>query len=210
MSCVENQQLSLPEYGQDKGDFCGHQESTHSASFSEHQRCCCGEGECTSLRTSPGPTPPHPWPRKLTNVSTSSVSWEEPQLQPPSCARSAKGTIESILTCCITVWYGAYTTSCCKTLHGIVRAAEKIGGTPLPFLQNIYSTHLTRKALCIAGDATCLSHSFSSLLLLWRLIRLISLQARSPPGCQEAEVFAFSAPFWIHKLWTSILQQGDS
>ncbi len=37
-----------------------------------------------------------------------------------------RGTIESILTSCITVWYGACNASCRKSLQRIVRAAEKI------------------------------------------------------------------------------------
>ncbi len=88
-----------------------------------------------------------------------------------------RGTIESILTSCITVWYGACNTSCRKTLQRIVRAAEKIVGVSLPSLQDIYSTRLTRKALCIAGDPTHPTHSFFSLLPSER--RLRSLQART-------------------------------
>ncbi len=88
-----------------------------------------------------------------------------------------RGTIESILTSCITVWYGACNASCRKTLQRIVRAAEKIVGVSLPSLQDIYSTHLTRKALCIAGDPTHPTHSFFSLLPSGR--RLRSLQART-------------------------------
>ncbi len=61
-----------------------------------------------------------------------------------------RGTIESILTSCITVWYGACNASCRKTLQRIVRAAENIVGVTLPSLQDIYSTHPT--------------HSFFSLL----------------------------------------------
>ncbi len=88
-----------------------------------------------------------------------------------------RGTIESILTSCITVWYGACNASCRKTLQRIVRAAEKIIGVSLPSLQDIYSTCLTRKALCIAGDPTHPTHSFFSLLPSGR--RLRSLQART-------------------------------
>ncbi len=86
-----------------------------------------------------------------------------------------RGTIESILTSCITVWYGACNASCRKSLQRIVRAAEKIVGVSLPSLQNIYSTRLTRKALSIAGDPTHPAHSFFSLLPSGR--RLRSLQA---------------------------------
>ncbi len=88
-----------------------------------------------------------------------------------------RGTIESILTSCITVWYGACNASCRKSLQWIVRAAEKIVGVSLPSLQDIYSTRLTRKALSIAGDPTHPSHSFFSLLPSGR--RLRSLQART-------------------------------
>ncbi len=48
-----------------------------------------------------------------------------------------RGTIESILTSCITVWYGACKASCRKSLQRIVRAAEKIVGVSLPSLQDI-------------------------------------------------------------------------
>ncbi len=48
-----------------------------------------------------------------------------------------RGTIESILTSCITVWYGACNASCRKSLQRIVRAAEKIVGVSLPSLQDI-------------------------------------------------------------------------
>ncbi len=88
-----------------------------------------------------------------------------------------RGTIESILTSCITVWYGTCNASCRKTLQRIVRAAEKIVGVSLPSLQDIYSTRLTRKALSIAGDPTHPTHSFFSLLPSGR--RLRSLQART-------------------------------
>ncbi len=111
-----------------------------------------------------------------------------------------RGTIESILTSCITVWYGACNASCRKSLQRIVRAAEKIVGVSLPSLQDIYNTRLTRKALSIAGDPTHPTHNFFSLLPSGR--RLRSLQARTsrlkgqlhPPGCQEAELPPVLAP----------------
>ena len=40
------------------------------------------------------------------------------------------GTTKNILTSCITVWNGGCTASCRKTLQRIVRAAEKIIGSP--------------------------------------------------------------------------------
>ncbi|XP_060763541.1 uncharacterized protein fbrsl1 isoform X7 [Neoarius graeffei] len=88
-----------------------------------------------------------------------------------------RGTIESILTSCITVWYGGCTASCQKTLQRIVRAAEKIIGVPLPSLQDIYNTRLARRALSIAGDSTHPNHHFFSLLPSGRRMR--SLRART-------------------------------
>ncbi|KAL0146554.1 hypothetical protein M9458_058185 [Cirrhinus mrigala] len=88
-----------------------------------------------------------------------------------------RGTIGSILTSCITVWFGACNASCQKTLQRIVRAAERIIGVPLPSLQDIYSTRLTKKALCIAADPSHPMQSFFSLLPSGR--RLRSSQART-------------------------------
>ncbi len=87
-----------------------------------------------------------------------------------------RGTIESILTSCITVWYGACNASCRKSLQRIVRAAEKIVGVSLPSLQDIYNTRLTRKALSIAGDPP---PDTQLLQLLPSGRRLRSLQART-------------------------------
>uniref|UniRef100_A0A9J8CAM1 Reverse transcriptase domain-containing protein n=1 Tax=Cyprinus carpio carpio TaxID=630221 RepID=A0A9J8CAM1_CYPCA len=88
-----------------------------------------------------------------------------------------RGTIESILTSCISVRYDACNASCRKTLQRTVRAVEKIVGVSLPSLQDIYRTRLTHKALSIAGDPTHPSHSFFSLMPSER--RLRSLQART-------------------------------
>ncbi|XP_060782564.1 uncharacterized protein LOC132889766 [Neoarius graeffei] len=86
-------------------------------------------------------------------------------------------TTDSILTSCITVWYGGCTASCQKTLQHIVRAAEIIIGVRLPSLQDIYNTRLARRALSIAGDSTHPNHHFFSLLPSGR--RLRSLRART-------------------------------
>ncbi len=88
-----------------------------------------------------------------------------------------RGTIESILTSCITVWYGDCNASCRKALQRIERAAEKISAASLPSLQDIYSTRITRKALCTAGDPTHPTHIFFSLLPSGRKLR--RLQART-------------------------------
>ncbi|KAK0147724.1 hypothetical protein N1851_012576 [Merluccius polli] len=88
-----------------------------------------------------------------------------------------RGTTESILTSCITVWYGGCTASCRKTLQRTVKEAEKIIGAPLLSLQDIYRTRMARKALSIAGDPTHPNHCFLSLLPSGTRIR--SLQVRT-------------------------------
>ncbi|KAI3369255.1 hypothetical protein L3Q82_007507 [Scortum barcoo] len=92
----------------------------------------------------------------------------------------ARGTIESVLTSSITVWYGACSASCRKTLQFIVRAAEKMVGASLPSLQDTYISRLTRKALCITRDPTHPSHSFFSLLPSGRRLHCGALHGPGP------------------------------
>ncbi len=132
---------------------------------------------CTSQRTSPGLTTLRHWPRKHSSVSTSSANWEEPEPWPPSCAPSTEAPSRASCLAASLCGMALATHPAASTLQRIVRAAEKIVGVSLPSLQDIYSTRLTRKALCIAGDPTHPSHSFFSLLPSGR--RLRSLQART-------------------------------
>ncbi len=48
------------------------------------------------------------------------------------------GAIESVLTQCISVWYGNAFKQDCKALQRVVRLAERISGSALPSLQDIY------------------------------------------------------------------------
>ncbi len=48
------------------------------------------------------------------------------------------GAIESVLTQCISVWYGNSTNQDCKALQRVVRLAERISGSALPSLQVTY------------------------------------------------------------------------
>ena len=78
-----------------------------------------------------------------------------------SCYR---GAIESILSSCITLWFGSCTASNRKTLQRIVNTAERIIGASLPSLLDIYNTRLNRKALSIVGDPTHPSYFLFTLL----------------------------------------------
>ncbi|KAK3523195.1 hypothetical protein QTP86_021749, partial [Hemibagrus guttatus] len=73
-----------------------------------------------------------------------------------------RGTIESILSSCITAWFGNCTVSNRKTLQRIVRTAEKIIGVSLPCIMDMYTTRCIRKANSIVDNLTHPSHTLHS------------------------------------------------
>ncbi len=72
-------------------------------------------------------------------------------------------TVESILTSCITAWFGNSTAGNHKALQRVVQTARHIVGGELPSLQDIYTRRCIRKARRIINDS---SHPFLSLLSL--------------------------------------------
>ncbi|KAI3367589.1 hypothetical protein L3Q82_026435 [Scortum barcoo] len=64
--------------------------------------------------------------------------------------------IESILTSCITVWYGNSTAVDHKHLQRVVRTADKIIRVPLPSVQDIYHRRVHRRAC--STDVQYLNH----------------------------------------------------
>ncbi|KAM9560447.1 uncharacterized protein ACWYII_018752 [Salvelinus alpinus] len=73
-------------------------------------------------------------------------------------------TIESILTGCITAWYGNCSASDRKALQRVVRTAQYITGAKLPAIQDLYTRRCQRKALKIVKDSSNPSHRLFSLL----------------------------------------------
>ena len=67
-------------------------------------------------------------------------------------------TIESILTGCITAWYGNCSASNHKALQRVVRTAQYITGVKLPVIQDLYTRGCQRKALNIVKDSSHPSH----------------------------------------------------
>ncbi len=63
------------------------------------------------------------------------------------------GTIESVLTQCISVWYGTSSSQDCKALQRVVRLAERISGSALPSLQDIYLKRSRSRAVKIIKDS---------------------------------------------------------
>uniref|UniRef100_A0A4W5P5V2 Alkylated DNA repair protein AlkB homologue 8 N-terminal domain-containing protein n=1 Tax=Hucho hucho TaxID=62062 RepID=A0A4W5P5V2_9TELE len=73
-------------------------------------------------------------------------------------------TTESILTGCITAWYGNCFTSDRKALQRVVGTAQYITGSKLPAIQDLYSRRCQRKAHKIARDYSHPSYRLFSLL----------------------------------------------
>ena len=69
-------------------------------------------------------------------------------------------TIESILTGCITAWYGNCSASARKALQRVVRTAQYITGAKLPAIQDLYN----RKTHKIVRDSSHPTHRQFSLL----------------------------------------------
>ncbi len=63
------------------------------------------------------------------------------------------GAIESVLTQCISVWYGNATNQDCKALQRVVRLAERISGSALPSLQDIYLKRCKSRTAKIIKDS---------------------------------------------------------
>ncbi len=63
------------------------------------------------------------------------------------------GAIESVLTQCISVWYSNATNQDCKALQRVVRLAERISGSALPSLQDIYRKRCRSRAAKIIKDS---------------------------------------------------------
>ncbi|KAI5619000.1 gastrula zinc finger protein XlCGF28.1-like [Silurus asotus] len=85
-------------------------------------------------------------------------------LPPPILSMFYRGTIESILSSCITAWFGNCTISDRKSLQRLVRTAEKIIRISLPSIMDIYITRCIRKAHSIVDDHTHPSHTLFTLL----------------------------------------------
>ncbi len=98
-------------------------------------------------------------------------------LPPPILTTFYRGTIESVLTSCITVWYGNCSAADCKTLQRTVNTAAKIIGAPLPSILDIFLARCSSKTNSIVKDPTHPSHSLFQLLPSGRRYR--SIRARS-------------------------------
>ncbi len=63
------------------------------------------------------------------------------------------GAIESVLTQCISVWHGNASNQDCKALQRVVCLAERISGSALPSLQDVYLKRCKSRAAKITKDS---------------------------------------------------------
>ncbi len=82
--------------------------------------------------------------------------------------------IESVLCTSITVWFSSATESDLRRLQRVVRTAERIIGTTLPTLQELYSSRVSKMAGKITLDPSHPAHSLFELLLSGRRYRALS------------------------------------
>ncbi len=153
-------QLSLSEREQNQRADCRLQEETAAALHSSYdQRDPCGEGEqlqvprCKHLR---GPdmdcTHPNTGEESQAKAAPSATA-EEIQGLTSYPETFYSGAIESVLTQCISVWYNNATNQDCKALQRVVRLAERISGSTLPSLQDIYLKRCKSRAAKIIKDS---------------------------------------------------------
>ncbi len=82
--------------------------------------------------------------------------------------------VESVLSSCITVWYGSTTARDRRRLQRVVKTAEKIIRTPLPSLQAIYHRRVHRRTASILKDPTHPPHGLFTLLPSGRRYRSVN------------------------------------
>ncbi len=70
--------------------------------------------------------------------------------------------IESVL--CTSIWFSSATKSDHRRLRRVVRTAERIIGTPLPILQELYSSRVSKRAGKITLDPSHPAHFLFALL----------------------------------------------
>ncbi len=154
-------QLSLSEREQNQRADRGLQEETAAALHPSYDQWDpCGEGEqlqvprCKHLR-GPDMDCTHPNTGKESQAkAVPSATAEEIQGLTSYPEKFYSGAIESVLTQCISVWYNNATNQDCKALQRVVRLAERISGSALPSLQDIYLKRCRSRAAKIIKDST--------------------------------------------------------
>ncbi len=122
-------------------------------------------------RTPPPPALPHsPSWTALWLQWSHSDSWAPQEL----LIQFYSAIIESVLCTSITVWFSSATKSDLRRLRRLVRTAERIIGTPLPTLQELYLSRVSKRAGKITLDPSHPAHSLFKMLPSGRRYRVLS------------------------------------
>ncbi len=117
------------------------------------QRKKLGRKMCTSNRDD----------RKLYCTDRKTRQLRQFRVSPAILKTFYSGAIESVLTQCISVWYGNVSDQDCKALQRVVCLAEHISGSALPSLQDIYLKRCKSRAVKIIKDS---NHPCNGLFIL--------------------------------------------
>ncbi len=139
-------QLSLSECEQNQRADCGLQKETTAALHSSYDQWDpCGEGEQLQVPRCVNISEDLTWTAHIqTQVKKARQrlyhlrQLRKFRVSPAILKTFYSGAIESVLTQCISVWYGNSSSQDCKALQRVVRLAERISVSALPSLQDIY------------------------------------------------------------------------
>lgn len=118
---------------------------------------------CVALSTCHGPLIPYPCSRGLSSAYEE-MRMRRANLLLPVLTTFYRATIESILTCSLSVWYNSCTAADQKSLQRVVRTAENIIRTSLPSLQELHLSSYFNRASKIISDSTYPSQGLFTLL----------------------------------------------
>jgi len=86
--------------------------------------------------------------------------------------------VESVLTSCLTVWYGSLTVAEKEALQRVMKATQRTFDFSLPPIGDVYTIRCRERALTILHDLTHPSHELFTPMPSGR--RLRSIRARTP------------------------------
>ncbi len=110
------------------------------------------------------------------------------------------GAIESVLTQCISVWYGYSLNQDCKALQRVVRLAERISGSVLSSLQDIYIKGCKSRAAKIIKDSNHPDNHLFCLLPSDKRFR--SMMAKTARLRRSFFPSGHQAPKLKHQTWS--------
>ncbi len=125
------------------------------------------------LRTWSGTITLSLWWKTPSRGCTSFASWGSATCQ-ELLKQFYSAIIESVLCMSITVWFSSATKSDLRRLRRVVLTAERIIGTTLPTLQELYLSRESKRAGKITLDHSHPAHSLFELLPSSRLYRALS------------------------------------